>query len=144
MEQNITKEIIQELIAQKDEVGKHFELEVIDFNENYAICQMPLKAQHKNPLGIAHGAAIFSLADLTFVAASHAYGLVAVNTQSSLSFLNKGTGEKLTAKAILLKASKKILVYQVNVFDEKETIIAQGQITGYIVGTVQDLLNSLA
>ncbi len=144
MEQKITKKILQELIAQKDEVGKHFEIEVLDFDPNYAICQMPLKAQHKNPLGIAHGGAIFSLADLTFVTASHAYGLVAVNTQSSLSFLNKGIGEKLKAKATLLKASKKILVYQIEIFDENEILIAHGQITGYIVGTVQDLLNSLA
>ncbi len=144
MEKKIVRKILQELIAQKDEVGKHFELEVLDFDENYAVCQMPLKAQHKNPLGIAHGGAIFSLADLTFVTASHAYGLVAVNTQSSLSFLNKGTGEYLKAKATLLKASKKILVYQIEIFDDKETLIAHGQITGYVVGTIHDLLKHLA
>lgn len=99
----ITKEEIQDLIGEKDIIGNYFQIELLDFSENFAECAMPLTDKHKNPLGIAHGGAIFSLADLCFEAACHACGRFCVNSQSSLSFLNKGIGDKLFARADLLK-----------------------------------------
>lgn len=137
----ITKEELQDLIGNKDIVGKYFQIEVVDFSETSAECVMPLTENHKNPLGIAHGGAIFSLADMCFETACHAAGRFCVNTQSSISFLNKGVGDKLFAKAALLKGGSKLVVYQINITDTQGTLVAQAQITGYCLGNVSELMD---
>lgn len=136
----ITKEELQDLIGNKDVVGKYFQIEVVSFSEKSAECVMPLTDKHKNPLGIAHGGAIFSLADMCFETACHAAGRFCVNTQTSFSFLNRGTGDKLFAKANLLKDGSKLVVYQVSITDTQGTLVAQGQITGYCLGNVTELI----
>lgn len=137
----ITKEEIQDLIGEKDIVGNYFQIELLAFSENFAECAMPLTDKHKNPLGIAHGGAIFSLADLCFEAACYASGRFCVNSQSSVSFLNKGIGDKLFARADLLKNGSKMVVYQITVTDREKTVVAQGQITGYCLGGVEELIS---
>lgn len=136
----ITKEELQDLIGNKDLVGKYFQIEVTDFSDTSAECVMPLTENHKNPLGIAHGGAIFSLADMCFETACHAAGRFCVNTQSSISFLNKGVGDKLFARATLLKGGSKLVVYEVNITNAQNTLVAQAQITGYCLGTVSELM----
>lgn len=137
----ITKEELQDLIGSKDIVGKYFQIEVVDFADNFAKCIMPITEKHQNPLGIAHGGAIFSLADMCFETACHAAGRFCVNTQTSISFLNKGVGDTLFAEAKLLKTGSKMVVYEVKITDTENTLVAQGQITGYCLGNVQELMN---
>lgn len=137
----LTKEELQDLVGNKDLVGKYFQIEVVSFSDTFAECMMPLTDKHKNPLGIAHGGAIFSLADMCFETACHAAGRFCVNTQTSFSFLNKGVGDKLFAKASLLKDGSKLVVYQVTITDTQNTLVAQGQITGYCLGAVSELMN---
>lgn len=136
----ITKEELQKLIEDKDVVSKYFQIRIEDFGDDFAACTMPLTAMHKNPLGIAHGGAIFSLADMCFVTATHAAGRFCVNSQTSLSFLNKGVGNRLFARANLLKAGSKMVVYQIVITDIQDTVVAQGQITGYCLGNIEELL----
>ncbi len=135
-----SKEELQKLIEEKDIVSKYFEIRVEEFDAQYASCSMPLTEKHRNPLGIAHGGAIFSLADMCFVTACHAAGRCCVNSQTSLSFLNKGVGDRLYAKASLLKGGSKMVVYQMAVTDSQNTLVAHGQITGYCLGTVEELM----
>lgn len=137
----ITKKDLQDLIGNKDAVGSHFQIEVLDFGDDFAKCAMPITEKHKNPLAIAHGGAIFSLADLCFETACHAAGRFCVNTQTSLSFLNKGVGNTLFAEAKLLKTGSKVVVYEVKVTDTENTLVAQGQLTGYCLGSVEELMN---
>lgn len=136
----VTKEELQNLVGNNDIVGKYFQVRVENFDENHAECSMPLTENHKNPLGIAHGGAIFSLADMCFEAACHASGRFCVNSQTSISFLNKGVGDRLYAKAVLLKSGSKMVVYQITVTDIHNTVVAQGQITGYCLGGVEELI----
>lgn len=136
----ITKEELQDLIGNKDAVGKYFQIEVLDFAEDFAKCSMPITEKHQNPLAIAHGGAIFSLADLVFETACHAAGRFCVNSQTSISFLNKGVGDTLFAEARLLKTGSKMVVYEVKVTDAENTLVAQGQITGYCLGNVEELM----
>ncbi len=137
----ITKEELQDLIGNKDAIGKYFQIEVTDFGDDFAKCTMPITEKHQNPLAIAHGGAIFSLADLCFETACHAAGRFCVNTQTSISFLNKGVGDKLFAEAKLLKSGSKMVVYEVKITDTENTLVAQGQITGYCLGNVEELMH---
>ncbi len=136
----ISKEELQKLVGDQDIVGKYFQIRVENFDDRHAECSMPLTPNHKNPLGIAHGGAIFSLADMCFEAACHAAGRFCVNSQTSISFLNKGVGDRIYAKAELLKSGSKMVVYQVTITDIQKTVVAQGQITGYCLGGVEELL----
>lgn len=135
-----TKQELQKLIEEKDIIAKYFQIQIEHYDEKSAHCSMPLTDRHRNPLGIAHGGAIFSLADMCFVTACHASGRFCVNSQTSLSFLNKGVGDKLHAKATLLKGGSKMVVYQIAVTDCQNTLVAQGQITGYCLGSVEELI----
>ena len=62
-----------------------------------------------NGINIAHGAAVFALADYAFAAASNSHGITAVALNVSISYIKAvECGAKLTATATEISANAKI------------------------------------
>ena len=57
-------------IVKNDKFAKLVGVKLLDVSEGYATAEMTLTDNHLNGLGIAHGGAIFTLADLVFAVAS--------------------------------------------------------------------------
>jgi acyl-CoA thioesterase len=85
---------------------------------------MEIKDHHLNGVGIVHGAAIFTLADLVFAMASNSHGTVAVAVNASISFLKAASGGTLFAEAKEISRNSKLASYTIRVTDESDDLIA--------------------
>jgi len=104
---------------------------ILEANNDYAKCFFEITADHKNAKGVVMGGAIFSLADFTFAVATNQHEeYYTVSTTSNVNFIRPAFNGKLTAEAIKIKDGKTICFYDVNVYDDKNTLIAKMNITG--------------
>lgn len=95
-----------------------------EVSEGYAKAEMKIEKRHHNILGTVHGGAIFTLADMTFAAASNSYGNVAVAINADISFVKAVVEGTLYAEAKETSINPKISTYVVNITDDKGDIVA--------------------
>ena len=91
--------------------------------------------RHINGMGIIMGGALFTLSDFAFAAAIHTFGFRAVGMNTTTAFLKpgKGTpGAKFTARATLVSKTRRTGVFDVNVYDEENRLLAHSLMTGFI------------
>ncbi|HWQ47340.1 MAG TPA: PaaI family thioesterase [Methanosarcina sp.] len=106
-------------------------IELLEVSPGYAKAIMNIEEKHLNALKTVQGGAIFTLADITFAAASNAYGNVVVAINANISFVKAGTGKTLTAEAKETSINPKISTYTVNITDDKGDLVAIFQGMGY-------------
>jgi len=114
-----------------DTFARHMGIELLEIKPGYAKAVMPLDAPQKNGVGMAHGGAIFGLADVAFGGACNSSGAVALGIVSSINYLSSGTTGPLTAEARELRRSRKIGHYEVDVFDGNGVLMAVCRATAY-------------
>jgi acyl-CoA thioesterase len=88
-------EAIQQMMD-KDRFGRGAGIELVAVGEGRATARMQLGPQHWHGHNLAHGGAIFALADFAFAAASNSYGTVAVAINASITFVKAATTGTLT------------------------------------------------
>ncbi len=109
----------------KDTFAKKNGVELTDLGFGTATAKMTVGDSHLNGHNMAHGAAIFTLADLTFAVAANTYGTTAVAVNVNISFTKAAKkGDILTAHAMENSKSSKIGNYTVNVTDQDNDLIA--------------------
>ena len=105
--------------------------EIIEAHDDYAKCSFKINRDHQNAINIVMGGAIFTLADFTFAVATNQHEEYnTVSTTANISFLNPGRGEVLYAEAIKIRDGKTVCFYDVNVYNEKNVLIAKVNISG--------------
>lgn len=120
-------------IAKHDKILRLMNMKIEEATPEYARVVMPLLDQHKNGMGVAHGGAIFALADVTFGAASNAgRECGVVNMMSSIQYLRPGRVGPLKAEARAVRIGGHIANYDVQVFDGEGALIAQAIVSGYL------------
>ena len=108
------------------------QIDSVDFVRYEAICSVKLANMHYNAEGGVQGGVIYTLADTTFAVSANSTGNVTVTLDGSIRYLNKSEGKKLIAKAKLLRMSKKVCFYEVNIYDDLDVLIATANFIGYI------------
>ena len=88
---------------------------------------MTIGPQHLNGVDMAHGGAIFSLADLAFAAASNSHNRVSVAVNATISFHKAAREGALVAEAEEVALHPKLASYLVRVRDEQGDLIATFQ-----------------
>lgn len=124
-------EHVRRFIAERDMFAKHLGIEIAEAARGYARAVMPLDAHHRNGVGMAHGGAIFAVADLAFAVACNTRGKVSVNLNTAISFLAPGRRGPLTAEAREISAASRVATYEIRVTDGEGTLIATCQATAY-------------
>jgi acyl-CoA thioesterase len=107
--------------------------EVIKVEKNYCELDGIITQSSLNNLGIAHGGYIFGLADTAAGIAAMTNGGNVVTVDSNINYIKPAKGERITAKATAIKIGKVINVFDVQITDEKEEVIAKATITFYNV-----------
>lgn len=115
----------------RDQFAKLVGLEVLEIAPGFARVRMPLREELHNGLGIAHGGAIFTLADMAFAVASNSHGTVAVGVNTSMTYVAAAATGTLTAEAVEASRGRKLATYTIRVTDEAGTLIALMQGTVY-------------
>ncbi|MBF0287029.1 MAG: PaaI family thioesterase [SAR324 cluster bacterium] len=120
------KDIIK-FFTEKDQFARHTGIELLEISEGYARAKLEIQKQHLNGVGIAHGGALFTLADLAFAAASNSDGQVSVAINANVSFLKALSTGTLYAEAKEVSKNRKIASYDVLIMDQDNDIIATFQ-----------------
>ncbi len=116
---------------ENDRFAKHNGIELLEVSEGKARAKMEIREHHFNGVGITHGGAIFSLADLAFAVASNSHGKVALAINVSIAYLQAVKSGTLFATAEEVSINPKLATYSVRVTNEKNDLIALFQGTVY-------------
>ncbi len=114
-----------------DRIAEQMGIELVEISPGHALARMPLTEKHYNALNIAHGAAIFALADVTFAAASNARGTQAVAINANISYTKAVSTGTLTAQADEVACSNRLATYTINITDDTGETVAAFQGTVY-------------
>jgi acyl-CoA thioesterase len=112
---------------EKDKFAQHVGIELLEVGPGRAKARLAITGAHFNGVGIVHGAAVFSLADFVFAAASNSHGTVAVAINVSISFLKAVKGGSLTAEGREVSLNPKLATYAIEVRDETGDLVATFQ-----------------
>ena len=120
-------------VARHDRLVRHLQMEVEVATPEFSRVTMPISEHHKNGMGVAHGGAIFALADVAFGAAANAgrkTGVVSLT--SSIEFLNPGRVSPLTGEARVVRAGHHVVSYDVRILDGDGALVARAVSTGFV------------
>ena len=102
-------------------------LKITEISDGHCTCEMDITDDMKNPIQSVHGGVLFTIADVTGGGAAASHGFDITTVDSSFHYLRPGIGTtKLTATARELKAGRNLLVYDVSVADQNNTVLAKG------------------
>lgn len=115
---------VKEFIATRDRLGILLGVELEDVQPGYARASMTIQDCHLNGVNVAHGGAIFSLADISFAAASNSHGTVSVAVNVSISFVKAvRLGDTLTAEAREITDPSRLGHYTIDVRDQNDELV---------------------
>ncbi|MDL2306456.1 PaaI family thioesterase [Desulfovibrio sp. OttesenSCG-928-C06] len=114
-----------------DQVVRALGIELVECRHGYGKAIMPLDGRQGNVLGIAHGGAIFTLADMAMGMAAYGSGYLCVTLNTNISFLKPGLKGPLVAEARQISESTKIGNIEVSVTDADGQLIAQASYMAY-------------
>ena len=129
-----TCDLVRRHFSTHDTFARHMGIEMLEVKPGYAKAVMPLETPQRNGVGLAHGGAIFGLADVAFGGASNATGQVALGVVSSINYMSAGKTGPLTAEARELHRSSKLGHYEILVFDGNDVLMAVCRATAYFRG----------
>ncbi|MBP8645713.1 MAG: PaaI family thioesterase [Syntrophobacteraceae bacterium] len=109
---------------ERDRFARYVGVELVEVSEGKAVARMKIQEHHLNGVGIVHGAAIFSLADLAFAGAANSHGTVAVAINVNISFLKAVSQGMLVARAEEISRNPKLGIYSIRVTNEEDELIA--------------------
>lgn len=108
----------------KDRFANLVGIELLEVSNGSARARLEIKPHHLNAVGIVHGAAIFSLADLAFAMASNSHGNVAVAVNVSISYMKAASKGILYADATEVSRNPKLASYTIRITDDHNDLIA--------------------
>ncbi len=125
------EETLREYFA-GDAVAVNMGMRIVEISPGRAVVEMPVDGRHLNGVGIAHGAAMFALADFCHAAASNAAGRVAVAIHCGISYYKAvHPGDLLTATGTERHAAGPIAEYDIAIRNGAGELVASMQGMAY-------------
>ena len=110
-------------------------IELVECRKGAATVRMRVTDACKNPAGIVHGGALFSLADTAGANAAVCCGTQVVTVESAIKYLRPaGVTQYLTAKAREVKRGRQISFYEVCIDADDGREIARVSLTYCLSG----------
>ena len=106
-------------------------VELLETGNGYAKARMEIKPEHLNGGGVCQGGAIFTLADLTFAAATNSHARLTLSITSSINFFKAESKGFLYAEAREAFSHKRLANCEVRITNETGDLIATFNGTGY-------------
>ena len=95
--------------------------------QGYAESELDMRPEYINLQGTVHGGVLLTAADVTGGTAACSYGRIVATVDNSYHFLRAGKNvTKLITRASVIKAGRKIMVFNVTVEDQEGTLLGQG------------------
>ena len=129
-----------EYINSLDGFAKDIGIKIVSISKGYAKAEININENHLNPGNAVHGGCIFALADTVGGVAAWSRGNYVATTSGNIAYLNPALEtKKLIGIAKEIKFGKNILVYDIEVWDDKDRLIAKVTNSYYNLGDKLDL-----
>lgn len=109
----------------------HIELESVE--PDRAVFRLEIRSESKNPFGMVHGGAIYTLADNAAGSAAHTDGRFYVTQTSALHFLRNQSEGTVRATAWVRHRGKSTVLTAVDITGEDGRLLATGEFTFFRV-----------
>lgn len=130
------KEIIQTMMA-SDQMSQWLGISVLSYLPGAVSLQMTVREEMCNGFGVTHGGITYSLADSALAFSSNAHGIQAMSIETSISHQKMvQSGDVLTVKSKELSLSRKIGVYEMELYNQNNELVAHFKGTVYRSGKV--------
>ena len=128
------KEIVNKMLS-NDEMSLWLGIELISVELGQVAIQMTVRKEMTNGFGIAHGGITYSLSDSCLAFSANTYGIHSVSIETSISHLKPvNVGDVLTAKSKEISLTKRVGVYQIDVFNQNNHLVSTLKGTMYRTG----------
>ena len=108
------------------------ELETLE--PDRAVFRLTIRPESCNPYGIAHGGALYTMADSATGLAVHTDGRAHVTQSGSLHFLgNRGVGTTIRATGVVRHRGRTTSLATVDITDEAGTLLATGEYSYFCI-----------
>lgn len=119
-----SNEIVNKMMT-SDAFSQWLGITVVEIKEGACVLEMTTRSEMLNGFGILHGGITYSLADSALAFASNSQGRHAVSVETSISHLKQiGPNELLRAKAIERLISNRIGVYEIEILNSSDELVA--------------------
>ena len=113
-------------MMQHDLFSQWLGISIIEIREGYSKIKMTVRPEMMNGLGIVHGGIAFSLADSAFAFACNNRNQLSVALDTSINFIKPiHVGDELIAEAKELHNGKSSGLYQIEITNQKNYLVAQ-------------------
>lgn len=130
-DQNLEK--AHELLSRNSYV-KWNGIELESLEHDRALLSLTLEEMHKNPYGIAHGGALYTLADTACGAAARTDGRDYVTQNSSVNFISSRSEGVVLAEARVRHRGRSTCVVEFNITDGEGALLVTGMMTFFCLG----------
>jgi acyl-CoA thioesterase len=129
-----TAKAIRELL-EHDRFAGALGIDLVEASPGCTVLAMTVRRKHLNCYDIAHGGAIFTLADTAFGMAANTHDVVAIAIDAHVAFaVAVKEGDRLTARAHEVSRGKKTAVYRVEIQRQDAMTVSVFTGTVYITG----------
>ena len=111
----------------------HNYIEMESAERDKAVFKLVIRPESKNPYGIVHGGAIYTMADNAAGAVAHSDGRYSVTQTSSIHFLRNQAEGVVRAEARIRHRGKSTCLVDVDITGEGNILLATGQFTYFCV-----------
>jgi acyl-CoA thioesterase len=119
---------ISEKVHREDTFSQRIGVKLIELLPGFARTTLPITDETVNIYQMAHGGAIFAIADQACEAAGNSFGEPAVALQQNIHFLAAGrSGDFLEATAKVVHRSNRIGLIEFQVKNQEGLVVAIGQ-----------------
>lgn len=112
-------------------IHNHIEIESVE--PDRAVFRLEIRPESKNPYGMVHGGAIYTLADNATGSAAHTDGRYYVTQTSSLHFLRNQSEGTVRAEARVRHRGKSTCLVEVDITGTGGLLLATGEFTFFCV-----------
>lgn len=131
-EMKTPKEIV-DIMMSKDQFSSWLDLKIETIDKGSCSLSCIIKKEMLNGFEIAHGGIAYSLADSTLAFAANSYGFHSFSIETSISHLVKvNEGDSLKSISNEIHRGKKTALYQIEIFNQKNKMVAILKGTVYI------------
>lgn len=109
----------------------HMELEAV--GPDRAVFRMEVRPESKNPFGMVHGGALYTMADNAAGVAAHSDGRAYVTQTSSLHFLRNQSAGTVRAEGRVRYRGRSTCLTEVDLTGEGGALLATGEFTFFCV-----------
>lgn len=126
-------ERVKSYLNNADVFAKENNMRITRIEEGHSEGEFTADERHWNGLHIVQGGAIFTFADFIFAGTVNSYGVKAIGMNANISYLRPGTGRSFRAVADAVSKGRRTCLVSVQVFDEKNRLIAHATMNGFFL-----------